>query len=70
MRAALDHFSPEPLSVGAGRLWRTTRLLIDGLVLREPVVGPFPDISGHIEEAVAVARIGLHRRGALVAVEQ
>src|SRR5262249_30915004 len=36
----------------------------------EPVVRPLPDVAGHVVEAVAVRRIGLDRRGALVAVEQ
>src|SRR5262245_60907616 len=33
-----------------------------------PVAGPLPDIAGHVVEAVAVGRKGLHRRGAGKAV--
>src|SRR5262249_30713166 len=33
-----------------------------------PVVAPLPDVAGHVVQAVAVGREGLHRRGALVTV--
>src|SRR5262249_12589955 len=33
-----------------------------------PVAAPLPDVAGHVVQAVAVGREGLHRRGALVAV--
>src|SRR5262245_23770226 len=33
-----------------------------------PVAAPFPGVAGHVIKAVAVRRVGFHRRGPLVAV--
>src|ERR1700730_983684 len=35
----------------------------------EPIGGPFPDISRHIEQPVAICREGAHRRGPLETVD-
>src|SRR6185312_9699662 len=55
---------------------RRTDWVLDGAAVgvalvsirQKPVAAPLPDIAGHVVEAVAVGRKGLHRRGAGEAV--
>src|SRR6188768_3009009 len=80
MRASLQDFSRNPdrglTSVVAGVLAAAARILrnaaglwrIGFVLLRPPVGGPFPDVSDHVVDAVAVRRKRGHRRGALIAV--
>src|SRR5215469_769713 len=80
MRAALQYLARDRdfrLSGIKARLaYAAARVLRDaagfervGLVPRGvPVVGPFPDIADHVDEAVAVRREGADRRGTLVPV--
>ena len=77
VRAALHHPSRDRGGVAGvdASLLRSAARVGDaaagmgGLAVRlVPVGGPFPDVADHVDQAVAVGRVGAHGRGAFVPV--
>src|SRR5690242_3674570 len=77
MRTALQHTPGNPiaretrveaaLAVVVARIARHTAALlrVGGVTRRIEILRPFPDISDHIEQAVAIGGEAAHRRGVL-----
>src|SRR3954469_7961237 len=65
MRAALHHAPRRSVIAGVRMVAGLRRLVRYGIVRARR---PFPDVADHVEQAVAVGRKRVNRRGALVSV--